>query len=88
MFRHCTAYSMHLCSIEFSLSYVCVCMDFTLSLGDNIVFCSPLCGVVCVIGAPHIDNGPCCRVVAITFILFTAHLFWGGLSTECGALYT
>ena len=58
---------------------VCVCMDFTLSLGDIVVFCSPLCGVVCVIEAPHIDNGPCCRVVvAITSIIFTAQLCWGG----------
>ena len=64
---------------------VCVCMDLTLSLGDIIVFCSPLCGVVCVV--PHIDNGPCCGVVAaITFIIFTAQLCWVGLSTECGGL--
>ena len=57
---------------------VCVCMDLTLSLGDVIAFCSPLCGVVCVIRAPHIDNGPngCHVVVAITFILFTAQLCW------------
>ena len=54
-------------------------MDLTLSLGDVIAFCSPLCGVVCVIGAPpHIDNRPCCRVVAITSIIFTAQLCWGG----------
>ena len=53
-------------------------MDLTLSLGDVITFCSPLCGVVCVIGAPHIDNVPCCRVVAITSIIFTAQLCWGG----------
>ena len=58
---------------------MCVCMDLTLSLGDVIAFCSPLCGVVCVIGVPHIDNRPCCHViVAITFIIFTAHLCWGG----------
>ena len=74
-------------SIEFSLSYVCVCVHrfLTLSLGDVIAFCSPLCSVVCVIGAPHIDNGPCCRVVGIT-IIFTAQLCWGGLSTESGGL--
>ena len=41
--------TIYYCSLEFSLSYVCVsvCMDLTLSLGDVIAFCSPLCGVVC-----------------------------------------
>ena len=53
-------------------------MHLTLSLGDVSAFCSTLCGVVCVIGAPHIGNGPCCRVVAITSIIFTAQLCWGG----------
>ena len=56
---------------------VCVCMDLVLSLGDVNVFCSPLCGVVCVTGAPHMNNGPCCCVVAITSIIFIAQLCWG-----------
>ena len=40
-------------ALNLALSYVCVCMDLVLSLGDDIAFCSSLCGVVCVIGAQH-----------------------------------